>query len=111
MPQSKLLQVEAECCKEAGQKEAALHRVAELETLHEQVVELQAEVEDLTRQLEEASRSRCAQEEETQMLQQQVADLEAKNSGLAASCAAADEQGAILQVGPALRAAPADSEP
>lgn len=95
---AKLTQLEGDIKKEAKEKHAALQRVAHLETMRGWQAELEAEVEELTEQLQLANTGRHAKQKEAQELQQKIADLEEKSSVLAASRAAAEEREAALTV-------------
>lgn len=98
MSQAKLSQVEAERGCEVEEKEAALKRVAELEASNAELAKLKAELSELARQLEAATASRQTQQKELEELRRLVEDLEERNSALVASCAAAEEREAVLQV-------------
>lgn len=104
-----MIQVEAECMKEAEEKKAALQRVAELEAaigektvseaaIQELTKQLNAEVADLSRQLQVADAGRQTQEEETKELRRKADELEAKNSQFLSSGAAAEERQKQLEV-------------
>ncbi len=99
MPQAKLLQAESDCKKAGEEKTAALKHVAELESMNADLSDLEGEVSELTEQLQLAASARQAQQKEVQELRKLAEDLEARNSVLVASEAAAREKGAELQVG------------
>lgn len=83
---------------ERSKAEAAAHHAA-LSLVEEAEERLEAEVAEVTRQLEAVISSQKAQEDTMQDMKQQVERLEAENSALLASCDAAGRMEAELKVG------------
>lgn len=99
--QATLSKLEADNAREANDKAAALRRVAELEALNAELTKLEAEANELGRQLEAERAVQQAKQHEISNLLAKVEVLEANNSSLSSTCSSTEERAAHLEVGAA----------